>query len=320
MALAVLELRQIALTRFAAGALFAAVLGGAWDIWWHEAVGRESFFTPPHLAIQAGVLAAIAAAAYGWHRTGRRAWRSLMLVLLLAPLSAPFDDLWHRMFGVENLTSPLAVWSPPHLMLIAAIGGGFLLLLPFLRASHSVSSQQVFGALAFAGILWLATLLAAPVHARGPYELLGFWGSGIGAGMFVGILLVAQRWLPGIAEATLVTVLFLAPFLIVTGAHRVAPDVLIQPHAHPPTWLTVFAYIIPAVWVDLIRRPPLWLRGALGGLLFSGILYGFSSFFLEPALQYRLTDALVAIMASVAGGAIGGALVARWVRPRLAER
>src|ERR1700693_5521983 len=44
--------------------LFAAsvsvVIGGYWDISWHMSIGRDSFWTPAHMAIQAcGIIAAI---------------------------------------------------------------------------------------------------------------------------------------------------------------------------------------------------------------------------------------------------------------------
>src|ERR1700693_2932801 len=45
-------------------ALFAAVvsvvIGGYWDISWHMSIGRDSFWTPAHIAIQmCGVLAGL---------------------------------------------------------------------------------------------------------------------------------------------------------------------------------------------------------------------------------------------------------------------
>src|ERR1700761_5343350 len=44
--------------------IFAAsvsvVIGGYWDISWHMSIGRDSFWTPAHMAIQAcGIIAAI---------------------------------------------------------------------------------------------------------------------------------------------------------------------------------------------------------------------------------------------------------------------
>src|SRR5260370_31167144 len=45
---------------FGALAVTSASIGGAWDVSWHRSIGRDTFWTPAHLAIQAcGVMAAI---------------------------------------------------------------------------------------------------------------------------------------------------------------------------------------------------------------------------------------------------------------------
>src|SRR5262249_44578719 len=47
----------------AALAVTSAYVGGYWDISWHRSIGRDSFWTPAHLAIYAcGVLAGISSA------------------------------------------------------------------------------------------------------------------------------------------------------------------------------------------------------------------------------------------------------------------
>src|ERR1700710_2181057 len=41
-------------------AVTSASIGGAWDVSWHRSIGRDTFWTPAHMAIYAcGVLAAI---------------------------------------------------------------------------------------------------------------------------------------------------------------------------------------------------------------------------------------------------------------------
>src|SRR5271169_7008353 len=41
-------------------AITSASIGGAWDVSWHRSIGRDTFWTPAHMAIYAcGVLAAI---------------------------------------------------------------------------------------------------------------------------------------------------------------------------------------------------------------------------------------------------------------------
>src|SRR6187402_2511046 len=47
----------------AALAVTSAYVGGYWDISWHRSIGRDSFWSAPHLAIYAcGVLAGISSA------------------------------------------------------------------------------------------------------------------------------------------------------------------------------------------------------------------------------------------------------------------
>jgi hypothetical protein len=53
------------------------VVGTYWDISWHMSIGRDSFWTPAHLAIQAGgIVSGLAGAALvfttTWQRGARR--------------------------------------------------------------------------------------------------------------------------------------------------------------------------------------------------------------------------------------------------------
>ena len=119
---------------FALGSSLAAAFGVHWDIAWHRSIGRDAFWTPPHVAIySAAVLAAIAALAQIVPATfGRRdehpaavrvlgfrgplgafisAWGG---VTMLA--SAPFDDWWHNAYGLD-----VKILSPPHIVLAVGL-------------------------------------------------------------------------------------------------------------------------------------------------------------------------------------------------------
>ncbi len=37
---------------FGALAVTSSSIGGAWDVAWHRSIGRDTFWTPAHLAIQ----------------------------------------------------------------------------------------------------------------------------------------------------------------------------------------------------------------------------------------------------------------------------
>jgi hypothetical protein len=100
--------------------------GNAWDLFWHLAIGRDSFWIPPHTMMYAAVtLSGLIALAVVLGDTWRRADRLSAMLGFRAPLgffilglgvlqmliSAPFDDWWHQRYGVD-----VSVWSPPHLI------------------------------------------------------------------------------------------------------------------------------------------------------------------------------------------------------------
>jgi hypothetical protein len=141
----------------AALAVTSAYVGGYWDISWHRSIGRDTFWSAPHMAIYAcGILAGITAGylifstTFGKNpelkATSVRIWR------LYGPLgaficawggvamlaSAPFDDWWHNAYGLD-----VRIISPPHMVLAAGFFGiefgTVMLMLAFMnRAHHSV--------------------------------------------------------------------------------------------------------------------------------------------------------------------------------------
>ena len=110
-------------------------IGGAWDIQWHVAIGRDSLWIPPHLVVMAafvsGLLIILALITYETTlaASGQELPHSARLGPLRAPgaafgimfgyaaalLSAVFDELWHEIFGIDA-----TLWSPPHLMIMLA--------------------------------------------------------------------------------------------------------------------------------------------------------------------------------------------------------
>src|SRR5580704_7490339 len=122
------------------------VLGLYWDISWHMSIGRDTFWTPAHMAIQLGGIlvaltsvylilsttwghdaAAKAASVKVWGFRGPlgaflACWGGVVMVT-----SAPFDNWWHNSFGLD-----VEIVSPPHMVLGIGIMGvaiGALLLL-----------------------------------------------------------------------------------------------------------------------------------------------------------------------------------------------
>jgi hypothetical protein len=123
----------------AAAVLFAStsvVVGVLWDISWHSSIGRDTFWSPPHLAIYlGGVVAGIACAVHvlrtsfagtreqkdatvGFWRYFRGhfgAWVCIWGTFAMLT-SAPFDDWWHNAYGLD-----VKILSPPHAVLALGI-------------------------------------------------------------------------------------------------------------------------------------------------------------------------------------------------------
>jgi hypothetical protein len=109
------------------------LFGGIWDIQWHVAVGRDSLWIPPHLlvivAFVSGVSLVTVMIVYETRlvRSGVPLEETVHLGPVYAPLgflgvfsgyaaallSGGFDELWHRIFGVD-----VTLWSPPHVAIM----------------------------------------------------------------------------------------------------------------------------------------------------------------------------------------------------------
>lgn len=125
------------------------MVGGHWDISWHESIGRDSFWTPAHMAIYAcGLLSGIAFGFLILHttfsKTSPLAVGSVHIWGFRAPLgafiaswggiamltSAPFDNWWHGAYGLD-----VKIVSPPHILLFTG-GYGVVLGTMTLIAGH----------------------------------------------------------------------------------------------------------------------------------------------------------------------------------------
>ena len=155
------------------------IVGSIWDISWHRSIGRDSFWTPAHMAIYLGGI--VAGLSCGWQvlRTtfagdardraagvsfwGFRGplgawvciWGSFAMLV-----SAPFDDWWHNAYGLD-----VEILSPPHVVLAAGvfgIGVGAMLMTLAQQNNAPAADRPLQRLFVYTGgllILMLATLL-----------------------------------------------------------------------------------------------------------------------------------------------------------------
>lgn len=113
--------------------LLVAAMGLYWDVAWHIDLGRDKLLlNPSHVMILLGLgglmFAAAIAAAFATNdeaNVGMKykaitvPWSAITLFALGAGgiASFPFDELWHRAYGLD-----VTLWSPTHLQLL--FGGG----------------------------------------------------------------------------------------------------------------------------------------------------------------------------------------------------
>ena len=103
--------------------ILLVLVGGSWDISNHLLNKPETFFSPPHALLYAGVAIALIGSIIsfiGWRNLPTNKKRIFVFPIRIGLLglglligAGPFDFVWHSNFGLDGLL------SPPHLTLIA---------------------------------------------------------------------------------------------------------------------------------------------------------------------------------------------------------
>ena len=297
--------------------LFAStsvVVGGIWDISWHRTIGRDTFWTPAHLAIYLGGI--VSGLTCGWlalHTTfagsaeERRAavrfwgfqapfgaWVSIWGAIAMLT-SAPFDDWWHNAYGLD-----VKIVSPPHMVLAAGIGavqtGAMLMALASQNraggARRDVNRLFLFGA---GLLLLLAATVAQEYTQRWDMHQSLFYQ--VSAGVFVFFLVSAARAARTKWPATTVVLVYTAMTMILLlilplfpGRPLLGPIYVQVDRMMPPDFpLLLFA---PALVIDVLMRratPGAWrdwgLAAALGAafvIAFAAVQYPFADFLMSP--------------------------------------
>ncbi|HEY7500105.1 MAG TPA: hypothetical protein VH740_16405 [Vicinamibacterales bacterium] len=294
--------------------LFAStsvIVGVLWDISWHQTIGRDTFWTPAHLAIYLGGL--VAGVTCGWlalrltfAATPAEREETVRFWGFRAPLgawiciwgsfamltSAPFDDWWHNAYGLD-----VKILSPPHAVLAAGIGaiqlGAMLMAVAAQNRSNGHDRRLQWLFLYSAGLMLLnvATLSTEYVQRWDMHRALFYQ---VVCGVFPVFLVSTgrastMRWPATIAAGAYSAVVLLMVWILPLFAGRpllgpiyVQLDRFLPPD--PPLLL-----IVPAIAIDLVMRKAGrgrdWRLAAVIAIVFVGLFtaaqWHFASFLMS---------------------------------------
>lgn len=295
-------------------------VGLYWDISWHIGIGRDTFWTPAHLAIQFGaVLTGLSCAYLILHTTFARdvairensvsiwgfrgplgafiaAWGGFCMLT-----SAPFDNWWHESFGLDVM-----ILSPPHVVLILGIFvmafGGLVLTTSQVNLIVEHNRRKLDWTLLYSGSLLLALLFMLGLEYIGDQTLMHSAVYYRVLGMIAPVVLVGtartsgRRW-AGTTVAAMYTALWLAGnwiFPFFPAQAKLGPVFTPITHMVPlgfPVLVLPGAVVLDLVFDRLNRHGDTWkaIVGGAGFLAASvAVNWPFAYFMMSPYARNRI--------------------------------
>ncbi len=247
-----------------------------WDISWHRTIGRDTFWTPAHLAIYLGGI--VAGLSCGWlvlrttfarDATADRAaavkfwgfrgplgawvciWGSLAMIV-----SAPFDDWWHNAYGLD-----VEILSPPHVVLalgIYGIGVGAMLMALARQNGAAATDRALQRLFLYAGglqVLMVATLFTEYLMMPNAHHSPPFFYASAAIFPFLLISIArgaASRWgATGAAGVYMgVTLLMIWILQLFPAQPMLAPILRQVDRMVPPAFPLLL--VVPALAIDVI--------------------------------------------------------------------
>lgn len=287
------------------------MIGIHWDISWHRSIGRDTFWTPAHMAIHlCGVLAGISCGylilSTTLDRTSPLRDCAVRMWGFLGPLgaflsawggvamltSAPFDNWWHNAYGLD-----VKILSPPHMVLALGIfavhAGALLLILGQMNRAEGAQRARLRRLFLYVGgmILVCLSVLQMEITTRSAMHTAHFYRL---------VALVAPPVLAGVARAgkfrwgaTAVAGVYSVFVLLMSWILPLFPaEPKLGPVFHhttqfvPPEFPLLF--LIPAIALDL-----LWQRTGRWGVLRQSLVSGTIFVTVLAAVQWPFADFLM---------------------------
>lgn len=295
-------------------AVACSVVGGVWDISWHESVGRDTFWTPAHLLIQlCGVLSGFGCGYLILSTTFRKdsplransvsvwgfrgplgaflcAWGAVGMIT-----SAPFDNWWHNAYGLD-----VKILSPPHILLALGMTGIRFGTLVMVLAEVNRAAADCRARLERVLFFCFMFLLGMTVGIMQEDTFRMFMH---GAKFYLVVMCVAPIWFAAVSRAsehrwaatimtgayTAMHLLFMWTLQLVPAEPKLGPVYQRITHLVPPDFPLLL--VVPAIVFDLLRRrlagSKSWTQSlVLGGATLASFLaaqWPFANFLMSPA-------------------------------------
>ena len=308
----------------AALAVTSVTIGAHWDVSWHRSIGRDSFWTPAHMAIYlCGVLAGICCGylilATTILRPPQLVASSVRVFGLRGPLgaflaawggvamltSAPFDNWWHNAYGLD-----VKIVSPPHTVLMLGIwavclGSLFLIVAAMNRAEATAGQESG----EFRHLQWLmlyvsGLLLVLSMFFRMEYTWDVYLHSSrayiactLGTPLYFAAIHIASRnrwaatWISAIYTVFVCGLILILPLF--PAEPKLGPVYQHVTQFVPPKFPILL--IVPAIAIDLLltyaKNWKPWLVSLLAGPLFVlpllAVEWPFANFLMSKAAENR---------------------------------
>jgi hypothetical protein len=271
-------------------ASLSVILGVIWDISWHRSIGRDTFWTPAHMAIYlGGVVAGLtcgwvaltttfagseadrgAAVRFWGFRAPFGAWVCIWGAFAMVT-SAPFDDWWHNAYGLD-----VKIISPPHMLLAAGIAaiqcGAMLMALAWQNRAIGDRGHLARLYLLGAGLLLLLVATVATEHTqRWDMHQAHFYQ--VSAAVFLFFILSAARASAARWPATTIALVYtgLTLFMLILmplfPAQPLLGPIYVQIDRFMPTDFPLLL-VVPALALDFVTHRT---RGRLNDWLFAAV-------------------------------------------------
>ena len=300
-------------------AVTSATIGAHWDISWHESIGRDTFWTPAHMAIyMCGVLAGIAFGyiilATTFSKASPLADASVHIWGFRAPLgafiaswggiamltSAPFDNWWHSAYGLD-----VKIVSPPHILLFIGVYGVILgtlaLIAGYINRSTDRNRQVACWLFLYGGGIMLVMVMIMLMeytervflHTSLPYILVcTLTPIVLTVGSRATGVRFAATFIAGFYSLFVIALILILPLF--AAEPKLGPVYQHVTHFIPPEFPLLL--VVPALALDLlwsrIKQWSAWKTAVVSAFVYVGLLlaveWPFASFLMSPASRNRL--------------------------------